>query len=430
MKPFTSTEALAHTPMCAFLSDGKDDGQNSAVIPTPFVTRELDHSIHGLEFSACGKYIATEGVKYLSGPIMSVRDASTGKRLFRSTISYDSTVIRMEWSPVGASLVFIPSDGYIGLWSPVIAAAPRRYVLNPAAEGNVTRFDWSPCGSRLAVLLYAGRHVDFEMSVWRLKDASDLIQVWSQTVSCDVFEWSPCGTRLAYVTRRGTYVVRFDRDTTSTRRVSGVDPSVLAWSPFGSMLAYGMTNDVGVIHLEDESSSRAFGPTGLVARSLFWTCDGSTLLSKSDAAVTAWDITSGRNLATVELFAHQEFLWYPKIDWLVCLTDSGFIVYNPRTGKAERELRLRTGTSRMSITISPWGDVLMTSVATRTGGHRALTYIDRSSGRVHSGPTMPMRCLTWSPCGSRFASADGSVMYLWDTTPCKRMSARIDRRSK
>jgi len=197
-----------------------------------------------------------------------------------------------RWAPVGTKVAYIEPN--VGLRVVDTSDPTLPTVLIP---GTVTRFDWSPDGTRLAFVRVNGAHSD----MWTvLKNGTGLKQLThSALVDEDWPSWSPNGGAIAY-TRRGatkedvSQVCIMTAKGTSQHALTApqlaLDESQPQWFPGGARLAFLRGDQIRTINV-DGTDDQELATSGTQPQDLSISRNGQRL---------AWVADYGDN---VELFA-------------------------------------------------------------------------------------------------------------------------------
>ena len=194
----------------------------------------------------------------VDGNTLSVVDASTGQ-----ATELTSTEWTPVWSPDGTRLVFGERGGTI--YSVDVRTGERSLLVRLPGEflDSVDRIEWSPDGSRLAIL----NDLPSAIGDWRLfvldADGSD-VRVLVEDAPISGFDWSPDGARIAFAESHDPelqiWVAPADGSPPS---LVGSQPKNLdeggdpVWSPDGSQIAFWTGHDDALVIDADGSSGVA-----------------------------------------------------------------------------------------------------------------------------------------------------------------------------
>ena len=317
-------------------------------------------------------------------------------------VGHTGPVFSAAWSPDGTRLATGSRDGTVRVWNAEGAPGP---VLQ-GHSGSIWSVSWNRDGSRLASAGY-----DRTVHVWST-DGTPALRLEHPSEAVAV-AWSPDGKQLASASAGRVYL--WDANGTPGPVLSGHTKNIhsVAWSPDGTPLA--SASDDGTVRLWG-----ANGTPGLVfsnhakgVKAVAWSPDGERLASGGgDSRVRVWgaDGTPG-----------------PVLEGLTRTVDS--VCWSP-DGK-----RLAAGSSAAELALwdangipGPMLAPVPTSaaVAFRPDGNQIISScLDNSSlllwGPDHVPGTLlktrsrRVRCLAWSPDGTRFAAAGSDhAVQVWD----------------
>jgi Tol biopolymer transport system component len=217
--------------------------------------RQLTVGATGWAWSGDGARLAIVGDRDVS-----IYDAATGQTVEIGEVEGPPT-----WSPDGTRFVFGEQGGSI--YSVDVRTGERRLLVRLPGDNldSVDRIEWSPDGSRLAIVN------DLEPGLFRLfmlnADGSD-IRVVAEDVNVSGLAWSPDGTRIAFAESSDPelriWVAHADGSAPALIGVrpnqdDGGDP---VWSPDASQVAFWTEPDTAFVTAADGSG----GVTALPAR--------------------------------------------------------------------------------------------------------------------------------------------------------------------
>ncbi|MCZ6691280.1 MAG: hypothetical protein O7H41_16965 [Planctomycetota bacterium] len=323
----------------------------------------------------------------------------------------------------------IRDDGEPGQMDPIARLGSGRF----RHLGTVLSLDYSPDGK---TLVSAGR--DGTVRVWEVATGQQFLKIDAgESVNCVAF--SPDGKMIAAggagavpfdeMSRLGIWDVSSGEEITRLRGLPA-EVQALAFSPDGKTLAAG-GGDPGTgssVHIWDVESGRhrlelASHGSGVTAVAI--SPDGSMLASASwDRTILIWDLATGDELRKLELRAGENaaygLAFSPDGKTLASANyDRTVRLWDPRTGKVIRELEGH-GSTVFSVAFSRDGKILAADVADlklflwdpETG--KLIREIDRTGGATRS-IVHRAHPVAFSPDGETLASAGGdSAIHFWD----------------
>jgi len=289
------------------------------------------------------------------------------------------SVVTLAWSPDGQWIASGGGDDTVQVWE---AKTGKRRTTYLGHQGPVNALSWAPNGD---YVVSGGE--DQTLHVWHALTGTHRLTYREHTDSIDSVAWSPDGTRIAS---------------------GSTDRTVQIWDA---------TN--GTVHLTYKGHE-AVDPTRLIMNTLAWSPSGFYLASGSeDGTVQVWDAATGKQ--------RQCFQYRSMVDTVAWLNQgAALMVVGPRTVQIRNPL---TGNVALTYTPPQTPNVITspTFAAVSPDNHtiasaesdRAIRLFRADTGEKQfsfKGHQDLIRAVTWSPDGTRIASAAGLEVYIWQVT--------------
>ena len=389
-------------------------------------------------FAAAGDrvYVATSS----SARIL---DTSTAEVVLEFDPQQRPRLLGPVWSPVG-DLIASQERGAVNVWDSASGELLRSFGgLSTTTPYHVR---WSPEGTRLAVLEFAGA-----LKVWRVEDGEEISAFQAHDPIpgslASRLVWSPDGSLLAtyandslvklWDTEEWRLVHSLENETNST--INSLSPiDIAVFSPDGRHIAVAQPSSLRVWdtgtgrqlvrwHPFPESTYRPhFGSITDVAFSPEGRCLASVGL---DQTAKVWDVETGMQLLDIDIFLNYVL----TVDWswdgsqfATAGYDGRAIVWDRATGREVARFEGHQRGTVLSLDYSPDGTHIVTS-----GRDGSVRVWDAETGvqlyelpeRVEpvsrlSPPRRPVEHVSYSPRGDRFLTISSSqsfnVLELWD----------------
>ena len=389
-------------------------------------------------FAAAGDrvYVATSS----SARIL---DTSTAEVVLEFDPQQRPRLLGPVWSPVG-NLIASQERGAVNVWDSASGELLRSFGgLSTTTPYHVR---WSPEGTRLAVLEFAGA-----LKVWRVEDGEEISAFQAHDPIpgslASRLVWSPDGSLLAtyandslvklWDTEEWRLVHSLENETNST--INSLSPiDIAVFSPDGRHIAVAQPSSLRVWdtgtgrqlvrwHPFPESTYRPhFGSITDVAFSPEGRCLASVGL---DQTAKVWDVETGMQLLDIDIFLNYVL----TVDWswdgsqfATAGYDGRAIVWDRATGREVARFEGHQRGTVLSLDYSPDGTHIVTS-----GRDGSVRVWDAETGvqlyelpeRVEpvsrlSPPRRPVEHVSYSPRGDRFLTISSSqsfnVLELWD----------------
>ncbi len=155
------------------------------------------------------------------------------------------------WSPDGALLALVGTDGRVQLRDPFALATPH---VQPSGAGAVRAMAWSPDGRRFAVLRGSAgpRH---QVQIWDAAGRGLLHTLRLTGGPAAKLAWAPDGRLIAVLARNGAVHVWNCRADTPAHRLTG-HARAMGWSPDGEHLATAEGGTGGALIVWDPHTGR------------------------------------------------------------------------------------------------------------------------------------------------------------------------------
>ena len=372
-----------------------------------------------------------------------ILDTSTAEVVLEFDPQQRPRLLGPVWSPVG-DLIASQERGAVNVWDS--ASGELLHSFGGLSTTTPYHVRWSPEGTRLAVLEFAGA-----LKVWRVEDGEEISAFQAHDpipgALASRLVWSPDGSLLAtyandslvklWDTEEWRLVHSLENETNST--VNSLSPiDIAVFSPDGRHIAVAQPSSLRVWDTETgrqlvrwhpfpESTYRPhFGSITDVA----FSPQGRYLASVGlDRTAKVWDVEAGTQLLDIDIFLNYVL----TVDWspdggqfATAGYDGRAIVWDRATGQEVARFEGHQRGAVLSLDYSPDGTHIVTSG--RDGSVRAW---DAETGiqlyelperaepvsRV-SPPRRPVEHVSYSPRGDRFLTISSSqsfnVVEVWD----------------
>jgi WD40 repeat protein len=301
----------------------------------------------------------------------------------------------------------------------VLDVETGRLLVSVPTERNLESVDLDPSGERLLTI---ESYPSCAMRLWEAATGRPICVMKGHTNVVTRFAWSPDGSRLASASRDQTVGLW---DTVTGRCIAMLRGhrgwvSSVCFSPDGKRLL--STSNDHTLRVWDTTTGEALavltGHTGVVVRAGY-TADGATILSGSrDGSIRLWDARAVENSGILR--GHTTFVYgvafHPDGERVASASWDGTVrIWNATTGRQLALLKHEDRAIVTSVAFHPSGEIL----ATRS--RRAVRLWDVSSGReIHRwnvrGHGYIDSRLAFSARGDRLAvGCEGGAIRVWDT---------------
>jgi WD40 repeat protein len=337
-------------------------------------------------------------------------DSQTGNLL--QTLSHEDFVSNVDFSPDGSQLVTL--YGGVIVWD-VASGQPVR-TLVPYPEAIANQVEFSPGGASVMIVSSDG-----QVSLWDVGSGQQTL-----SLSAVSAEFAPDGQSLVADSGAGEVLVVDAASGESRLSVSGTSAAL---SPDGSLIA--VQQDGGAVQLVEAASGAeqsALPHAGVVDRMSFLP-NGRLLTVLTDGTLTLWDTTSGQALLTLGAFtgAATSLAFGPDSRLLaVGSADQGFVgsahlwsltVENGVVGgQVGLALRGHNGAVQ-SVAFSADGLTLASASEDTTVKlwNLTLSPLSAQERATLTGHTQQVTSVALSPDGSRAASGSwDQTVKIWD----------------
>lgn len=355
--------------------------------------------VGAVAWSPDGQSVASAGedgkILVWSVPTGQVRVALTGHRTPPTCTG---------WSPDGQTLVTGHGDGTVRFWDPRTGKLRREVTLQPFALSFTV---WSPDGKTLACGGW-----NRKIFLWDARAGKVGREIEVPSNAENQAAWSPDGRTLATAGASGKLRLWDPAAGTLRRELEGHTflVSSLAWSPDGRRVATGGW----------DATVRIWDPAGgEPARTLSqaepvyavaWTSPERLAIASQGGKVQLWDVAADQAAGTLEAGRGtiQTLVVSPKRDHLaVGSTRGDFRLWDLRTGKPAREL---TGYGFPIYAVTWSADGRSLASGGWAGGARLWDTATGEGSRSPAGSLFMTYAAAWSPDGSRLAQGGLGVV--------------------
>jgi WD40 repeat protein len=378
-------------------------------------------SVSSVAWSPDGSYIASANFS-TPGILATIQvwNATTGEHLLTYRGHSTSIVYGIAWSSDGKYIVSCGSDQTAQVWS---ASTGTRLFTYKSHRAEVLTVAWSPHDMRIA-----SGSSDTTVQIWNATTGKNLLTYRQHADAVYSVAWSHDGMRIASGSSDKTAQVWDVATGSHIYSHAQQDDAVnsLTWSPDGTYIA--SANGIAVQIWKTFNLLNYTKHTGLVY-SAAWSQNGKYIASSgSDKTVQIWNASTGSYLFTCT--GHQDTVntvaWSPDNTRIASASggsDQTVQLWDAATGSHLLTYKTYSGL-RSALAYSGLGNTLTWSPdGTRIASADSFFKIqiwDASTG-THlfdcSGHTYHITCVAWSPDGARIASGseDGTIQ-IWNAS--------------
>jgi WD40 repeat protein len=322
-------------------------------------TSTLEYTPFATEFSPDGTRLA---VGSIDTPVAAVIDTRTGEEVFRLQ-GHTWQVNQATWSPDGAWIATVSSDGSARLWD-ARNGAPRFTLEGHSAPVNAA--DWSPDSRRLVT-----GSQDGTARVWKITEQGAVEQLALSSVDTrnGIFgvAFSPDGGRVMAGVFATTATVVWDVTIDGSAESAALPAledllGVAEFSPDGEhLMATGPDRTVTVWETEDWRETVRIGPASGAVMTLAVSADSRWLATGSfEGPVDVWELTTGEHRSTIPVPFADDVAWSPDGDLLAIANDATLSVFDG-SGEERAVLRGEPGVFFTSVRFDATGSQLVST---------------------------------------------------------------------